>query len=341
MSTPYKYVDYKPLATIPGLAFRHFAGENDHVIRLNISNACKEVNGFDWIITLDDIKNDELWSANYDINQQLIYIELDGEPIGYFGWNWQEEQDGTMVFWPFGNLLPDYWGKGIEELMLQFAEEQCRAAADSMPAEQRKIFRTWRKNKAKDIVAFFEQHGYQPERYFFEMVRPIEKEIPDCPLPEGVEIRPVEPAHYRAIWDAEQEAFRDHWGHIEYGDEQYRAWLVDRRCQPHLWKVAWEGKEICGMVRSYVDELENQTEQRLRGYTEFISVRRPWRRKGLAKTLLAESIEMFTRLGMQETALGVDTENPSSALDLYQNMGYTENRDKTYLVITKLLVRQS
>lgn len=173
------------------------------------------------------------------------------------------------------------------------------------------------------------------ESFFFEMVRPIDKEIPECPLPQGIEIRSVEEKHLRQIFDAENEATRDYWGHIEYGEEQFHAWLDDRRCQPHLWKVAWQGDEVCGMVRNYIDELENQTQQRLRGYTEFISVRRHWRRKGLASALLADSIAMFTRLGMQETALGVDTENPSSALTLYQNMGDTENRDKTYLIITK------
>ena len=53
--------------------------------------------------------------------------------------------------------------------------------------------------------------------------------------------------------------------------------------------------------------------------------------------MIAESIRMFTQMGMQETALGVDTENPSSALTLYQKMGYLENPEKTFLVITKPL----
>jgi len=337
MSNQNKCVDYKPLATIPGLAFRHFAGENDHLIRLDISNACKEVNGFDHIITLDDIKNDELWSANYDIHQQLIYVELDGETIGYFGWNWQEEQDGTMVFWPFGNLLPDHWGKGIEELMLLFAEEQCRSAAANMPAEQKKIFRTWRKNKAKDIVAFFKKHGYQPERFFFEMNRPIEKEISECPLPEGVEIRPVEPTHFRAIWDAEQEAFRDHWGYAQPTEQMYEAWQKQRLFRPEYWKVAWEDDQVCGMVLNFFDEEENKEYNRQRGWTEEISVRRPWRGKGLAKALIAESIRMFRDMGMEETALGVDSDNPNGALKLYENMGYAVEEDKKSMILSKPL----
>ncbi|MEE4193951.1 MAG: GNAT family N-acetyltransferase [Anaerolineae bacterium] len=328
---------YDGLKQVDGLVFRHFAGEADHQIRLDIANACKEVNGFDWIITLEDIKNDELWSANYDIDQQLIYVELDGEPIGYFGWNWQEELNGTMVFWPWGNLVPAHWGKGIEEIMLQFTEEQCRLAASGMPEEQKKIFRTWRKNKATDIIAFLQQHGYRPERFFFEMSRPIEKEIPDCPLPEGIEIRPVEPSHYRAIWDADQEAFHDHWGYAEPTEQMFEAWQKERHFRPQYWKVAWEGDQVCGMVRNYFDEEENKQNNRQRGWTEEISVRRPWRGKGLAKALIAESIRMFRDMGMEETALGVDSDNPNGALKLYETMGYEVDEDKKSMILFKAL----
>jgi ribosomal protein S18 acetylase RimI-like enzyme len=55
-------------------------------------------------------------------------------------------------------------------------------------------------------------------------------------------------------------------------------------------------------------------------------VRRPWRRQGVARALLTRSIQMFIEMGMQETALGVDTENPNGALNLYQDVGYTEEK---------------
>jgi mycothiol synthase len=238
-------------------------------------------------------------------------------------------------------LLPSYWHTDLPEAMLRLMEEHSIEMAADLPVEKQCFLSSWLPQKGAGVLDFYLAHGYHITRYFIEMVRPTSLPLAAYPLPQGIEIRPVEGKHLRQIFDAENEATRDHWGHIEYGEDQYQAWLDDRRCQPDLWKVAWEGEEVCGMVRNYIDELENETEHRLRGYTEFISVRRPWRRKGLATALLAESIDMFTRLGMQETALGVDTENPSAALGLYQNMGYAENRDKTHLVITKPLVRQS
>jgi len=337
MNTETKTIEWTPLQSIPGLTFRHFNGEADHLIRLDISNACKEVNGFEWIITLEGIKNDELWSTNYDINQQLIYVELEGKAVGYFGWNWQEEMSGTVIFWPFGNLLPTVWGKGIEELIFQFVEEKCQQIAVTMPADKRKIYRTWRKTKAKDIIAFFESHGYQPERYFNEMTRPIAKEIPACSLPEGLEIRPALPEHYRAIWDADQEAFHDHWGYAETTEEMFEAWQKERLFRPEYWKIAWEGDQICGMVRNYFDEQENEEYHRKRGWTEEISVRRPWRGKGVAKALIAESIRMFREMGMEETALGVDADNPNGALQLYKSMGYEVEEDKKSMMLYKPL----
>ena len=61
-----------------------------------------------------------------------------------------------------------------------------------------------------------------------------------------------------------------------------------------------------------------------------IFVRRPWRRRGLARSLLAQSIGMFQEMGMEETALGVDTLNPSGALNLYESVGYRPARCHTF-----------
>lgn len=78
------------------------------------------------------------------------------------------------------------------------------------------------------------------------------------------------------------------------------------------------------MVRNYIDERENEEYGRKRGYTENISVRRPWRRRGLARALIAESFLFLRDLGMEEAALGVDAENLSGALRLYESMGFEQ-----------------
>lgn len=328
-------IDWPPLTAVPGITFRHFGGEADYTVRLDIANVCKDFNGIDWMITLDDIKNDENWMSNYDIHRDLIFVELDGVPVGYLGYSWEIELDGTTIFFPFGNLLRDSWGRGIAELMLRYAEERCREKAAGLTAGKKKIFRVWKKKKAVEVIQFLQQHGYQIERYFYSMSRPIDLPLDEHPLPPGVDIRPVEPAHYRAIWDAEQEAFRDHWGYTQPSEGMFEAWQNERLFNPKLYKVAWEGDQVCGMVLNFLDEQENETYQRKRGYTEDISVRRPWRGKGVAKALIAESIHMFRDMGMDETFLNVDADNTSGALNLYRSLGYTVEEDKSSYMLYK------
>lgn len=67
---------------------------------------------------------------------------------------------------------------------------------------------------------------------------------------------------------------------------------------------------------------ENEEFHRKRGHVELISVKRPWRGKGIAKALIARSLKLLKSQGMTEAALGVDAENPSGALQLYEKMGF-------------------
>jgi ribosomal protein S18 acetylase RimI-like enzyme len=155
------------------------------------------------------------------------------------------------------------------------------------------------------------------------MVRPHVEDLPDSDLPDGLEIRPVRPEDVRAIWEASVEASRDSWGFVEPSEADYAQLLTDRLdSQTDLWQVAWDGDLVAGQVRAYIDERENDELGRRRGYTEHIGVRRAWRRRGLARALIGASIRQMRDRGMTETALGVDAENVSGALRLYESCGY-------------------
>ena len=99
-------------------------------------------------------------------------------------------------------------------------------------------------------------------------------------------------------------------------------WLAGPHHDPALWWVAWDGDQVAGQVRSYINPGENSEYHRKRGYTEFISVRRPWRRQGLARALLCQSLEVLRDRGMEEAALGVMTANPRGAMRLYESVGF-------------------
>jgi ribosomal protein S18 acetylase RimI-like enzyme len=170
---------------------------------------------------------------------------------------------------------------------------------------------------------FFQKLGYSPARYAFRMRRDLTMPIPELPIPPGLELRPARPEHFRAIWEAEREAFQDHWGYAPWPDEAYQRFLQFPHYDPRLWQVAWDGDQVAGSVLNYINAEENASFARLRGYTEDISVRRPWRRRGLASALIARSLAAVRECGMTEAVLGVDAENRTCALRVYERLGYT------------------
>lgn len=85
----------------------------------------------------------------------------------------------------------------------------------------------------------------------------------------------MQPEHLRAIWDAEVEAFRDHWGETEPTPEAYDRWLANDEHQPEIWKVAWDtgSGEVASLVLGFIRPEENTRFHRQRGWTENICAR--------------------------------------------------------------------
>ena len=70
------------------------------------------------------------------------------------------------------------------------------------------------------------QNGYEPFTYDAVMVRPTPGGHPDAPVPDGLEIRPVSEDQVRAIWEADQEANKDHVGASPPTAEDYERFLA-------------------------------------------------------------------------------------------------------------------
>jgi GNAT superfamily N-acetyltransferase len=160
------------------------------------------------------------------------------------------------------------------------------------------------------------------------MERHTLNDIADFPLPAGLEVRAVQPEHHRTIWDAHARAFQTHWGYAPPDEADYQRWLLSPVFQPHLWQVAWDVQtnQVAGQVRGYIDDAWNAGNGRKRGWTEFISVGEPWRRRGLARALISRSLRAQAATGMNESALGVDSQNLSGANRVYEDCGFVVAR---------------
>ena len=318
---------------IEGLCFRKFEGESDFPKMIAIVNAAGEADQEDRSETLEDIKNQYAHLNNCDPNMDMLFAEIDGETIAYsrVEW-WQEEDPNDRIYTHFVLITPEWREKGIEQTMIQWCEKRLLDIAEEHPQDSKRLFQTYSSAFKPSFNNILESLGYEATRFFIEMSRTLEN-IPVAELPEDIETRKANEETARKIWDASIEAFRDHWGYSEPTEEDYISYKGSKYWQPELWQVAWDGDEVVSSVMNYIDHDYNLKFQRKRGWTENISTRKEWRRRGIAKALIVLSMHMHKAKGMTEVALGVDTNNPSGALGLYQSLGY--EKDKTEMIYRK------
>ena len=322
-------LSYAP--SIPGLTFRRFRGEKDYPVMVAVINGSNKADGIAHTDSLEDVAAAYRHLVNCDPYKDVLFVEMKDEVVGYARVWWILKSDGTRTYCHFALLLSEWRGKGIRRAMLRHNEDRLREIAKDHPKDDRRLFETWAADTETDWESLLIAHRYGAVRYIFEMVRPNLDDIPDVPMPQGLEVRPAKPEHYRRIWDAAGEAFQDHWGATEWRDEWFEQWQEKPIFNPKLWQVAWDGDEVAGMVLNFIHQEENKEFNRKRGYTEEISVRRPWRKRGLARALIARSFKVLKDQGMTEAALAVDAENISGALGLYESLGFrTVKRHTTF-----------
>jgi ribosomal protein S18 acetylase RimI-like enzyme len=313
------------VAELHEVAFRPFRGRSDYQDFARIITASAKGEGNDRVETAEGIASGYEHLERCDPERDLLVAEVGGAPVGYTRVWWDQEADGPRVYRSVCFLDPAFGDRGIGTALLAWDEMRLREIAaehDALPQAPEKLLEAWANDRNAAAAALFRAAGYEPITYAAEMVRPSVEDLPDHRLPEGLEIRPVTEDHFRAILAADAEAFRDHWGYVEPTDESFGRTLAFPYHDPALWKVAWDGDGVAGQVRSFINTAENEEHGHMRGWTENISTARRWRRRGVAKALIVESIRELAARGMTDVALGVHTENPNGAFDLYSGLGY-------------------
>jgi len=316
---------------IPGLALRPYR-HGDAPSLAVVANASNEADGLPWRVTADEIEN---WYAHpratFDATRDVLVLELDSRVVGNTDMQWVDTTDGFREFRIGCYLVPDVRRRGIGRWLLRVSEERSAARLVEHPTERPVIFGAWCPERSVGARTLLEQEGYRPARYFFDMLRPTLDAIVLPPVPAGLDLRPVRNDQLHQLWDADVEAFADHWGGFDASEPRYEAWRRDPKFDPSLFVVAWDGDEIAGGVINQINEAENAALGRRKGWLANVFTRRPWRRRGLARALVMRSLELLAARGMTSAGLGVDASNANEALHLYEECGFeVEVRSTAY-----------
>ena len=197
---------------IQGLRFRGFIGDSDYAKMAAVINGSKYEDKIERADSAEDIAHTYRHLVNCDPYQDMLFAELDGNVIGYSRVTWKEELDATRLYVHFGFLLPEFRRRGIGRAMLRYNQLRLREIAAEHPNHHPRYFESFAGESEISASALLINEGYSAIRHNFEMVRPDLENIPDAPMPPGLEVRAVQMDQLQAIRDASVEAFRDHWG---------------------------------------------------------------------------------------------------------------------------------
>lgn len=222
----------------------------------------------------------------------------------------------------WGRVDPQYEGMGIGTWLLHWEEQRALQAMPRVPAEIRFAPHTGIYRQSDRTKRLFEDMGYQHVRSLYHMLIEMDEPMPEPEFPKGINLRTYTPEKdTEAVYRANTDAFRDHFGFVEKTFEEglkafKHSWETGN-VDPALMFLAMDGDEIAGInlcrPTSYYD-----TE---RGWVSSLGVRRPWRKRGLGLALLRHSFNEFYRRGKRKVGLGVDAQNLTGALHLYEAAG--------------------
>jgi mycothiol synthase len=195
--------------------------------------------------------------------------------------------------------------------LIRLTEERALATAATVEAD-----RIYLQNATvASAEQLYRSHGYTPVRRFRRMVADLDAE-PAVGVPLMTVLRPLRPEDAREAHELLEEAFAEHWEHRARTFEEFERRTFGRDgFDPTLSLVAVEDGELVGA------SLNHWKTEGDWGWIGTIGVRPPRRGRGIGEALVLGSFAEFFRRGERRVALGVDVQNETGAVRLYERLG--------------------
>jgi len=311
-----------PFPQLPPYTFRALAREDLPALHALFLTAV-EADGEDSVDSLEDLQTqfDDPWSNA--ATDSIAAFTTSGELIAFSRCFLAPEPYAEARCHTWTYLHPAHRSETLEDALFGWVAARARQRLLAMQVDVPRFVQMGTVDKLARNIALAERHGFLPERYFYRMRRDLSAPIPDNSVAAGFELRPFAPEDVRALHAAHEEAFSDHWGHEPETFDAWKQFAIDSNgFRPELTLLVWDGPELAAYSINRVQEEDNARNGVKEAWIGQLGTRRAWRKRGLASALLCESMRRFKAAGFTAATLGVDAENPTGALGLYENLGF-------------------
>lgn len=177
----------------------------------------------------------------------------------------------------------------------------------------------------KESLAFIQDKGFTYIESVYLMQRDLNQVLPSIHLPSGFNLEPwrLETQKEREQYvKARNECFPE----SPISLEEWIYFMSSPTWTTGTNFAAFKEDQLVGCLTAYWDEEQNNKLAQKVGYTEYIFVCPPWRRKGIATAMIAEGMQYLKHNGIDYAELQVKTNN-REALQLYEKLGFAINQE--------------
>ncbi|MEG3838751.1 GNAT family N-acetyltransferase [Microcoleus sp. herbarium14] len=305
---------------------RSYAGEIDLEPIAHLINTCEKVDRLDQGTSISELQQ-EFNEPSLDKARDIrLWEDANGKLIG-FAQLWISEPGEVIDGWLSFRVHPDARGGDLEAAAIAWGEVRMREVS-VMRGSPVKLRSSTRADKC-DRISVLVSCGFQVDRYFFRMARSLWEPIPEPQFPEGFWLRQVSCEQDAEAWvEMFNQSFIDHWNHHDLTVEKFNYYSAkpDYRNDLDLIAVTDDGTFVA-FCNCEISQEENARTGRNEGWVALLGTRRGFRKIGLGRAMLLDGLHRLKAAGVETAILGVDAENPSGALRLYESTGFHNIRD--------------
>lgn len=260
----------------------------------------------------DDTTSEELrmyWeSPDVDFERDVLLAEAnEGRLLGYADLGLH----GAHVWFDIRGFEPEPLASLLGAIEARAREKEPGAGFIGYASEEDRAVRD-----------LYERAGYRLIRRSFHMEIDLDGNRPEPTWPDGITVRTLRAGEEERVYEAHMESFADTWMFTHEPFESWSHWFVkDPAFDPSLWFLADDGDELVGVALTRASETEAAL-----GWVRVLGVVPPHRRRGLGEALPRHTFSEFHRRGFERVGLGVDAENPTGAVRLYEAAGMRVSR---------------